>query len=707
MIAWASDKRGVDQVARPPTSERRFNRAHPGVGPAASRVSTSPRGSSPLAPVAVHHREVVAHLCASCQVASASRSADEDRVPALTLLADHVASTWPQVCGEADLQRRDGPDIGNGVAFDGASDGLAVNSGQPSGRAQAQASLGQRVREIAGERLTVGRGDRSLDATVRPLALGHVGVRWPLPATSRRHLASLELPVRCASTPDVTRPVHPTIANRWRTHAPHVRVAHVCATLITRRLPGSRGAGRDAFRDPPTRVAPPGSPQRPPRFRWPVPRRPRDYRSRARRGAASLLGLADLHDELGAVVRRGDVLLDEAVAAALTVWHHEFKTGDLSPESLEKFNLLIARFSHHANLLGATTLVDAEAHVYAFVGSLGRDRTGAVSKVSTGTQHLRRSTLRRFWRTCRQLGLPESDPTLDLQLPPRTGQSARPLDPDELDEIKDFADAYFGDTREPAAIALGLGGASTGETGYVRVGDTSVDADATGGSILIWGSDRHTPRRAELDGWQARRIHARREALRARADSKRAWLAMPLIYEGTSEAGSRQSSTCVALRNAIVRAGLGGEPDIKPKSLALGAALLRYNASGQIQDAAAFLGMRSLDPPHRPLASTGRPTPSHPRTCRDRPTSTERGPNIDRRDGHRASPRRRVRPPASDRRRLHRAAPTPGRRSDPRHTGRARRAEEAEEAIPNRRNHAHRRPVARLRSRRPCVLRTV
>src|SRR5437762_8472590 len=62
-------------------------------------------------------------------------------------------------------------------------------------------------------------------------------------------------------------------------------------------------------------------------------------------------------------------------------------------------------------------------HVEAFV----RASTGAGQVPSVATMRLRRSALRLLFRTARELGLLAGDPTVDLVLPSRMNESARPL----------------------------------------------------------------------------------------------------------------------------------------------------------------------------------------------------------------------------------------------------------------------------------------
>ena len=67
-----------------------------------------------------------------------------------------------------------------------------------------------------------------------------------------------------------------------------------------------------------------------------------------------------------------------------------------------------------------------------------------------------------------------------------------------------------------------------------------------------------------------------------------------LVYAG-SGAAAGQVSTCRAVGVVLLRAGLVGEPDVRPASVAAWAGRAILEQTGRIEDAAAALGVRSLD----------------------------------------------------------------------------------------------------------------
>jgi integrase/recombinase XerC len=63
--------------------------------------------------------------------------------------------------------------------------------------------------------------------------------------------------------------------------------------------------------------------------------------------------------------------------------------------------------------------------------------------------HLRRSALRLYFRTLRQLGLCAGDPTIDLALRPRSCLAVRPLTDDEIVVCRSFSLQTLTATRQP------------------------------------------------------------------------------------------------------------------------------------------------------------------------------------------------------------------------------------------------------------------
>ncbi len=201
------------------------------------------------------------------------------------------------------------------------------------------------------------------------------------------------------------------------------------------------------------------------------------------------------------------------------------------------------------------------------------------------TMHLRRSALRMAFRTARELGLAESDPTLDLVLPARSPLKTRALSDEEVALCRGASLQTLTSTRLSAAWALAESSARTGELGHVRVRDL----DLAGGRVWLRGGARAHPRWAPLSEWGHLQLNRR---LRQVGDGTE----QPVLYEGQSGSDyHRQAASCVAIADTIRRAGLADEPDVRPLSVVAWAGRQVFAETGRIDEVARRLGVRSLD----------------------------------------------------------------------------------------------------------------
>lgn len=282
-----------------------------------------------------------------------------------------------------------------------------------------------------------------------------------------------------------------------------------------------------------------------------------------RQGLQQPRGTSALHADLEAVVAdlRGSSILSAQSLRRLQ-------------PLLEQFGLFVERSA------GIGLLADVTP---ATVGQFVRARTTRErSAPATATMHARRSAVRLLFRTGRRLDLCVSDPTLDVVLPPRSGSQARPLTDDEVALCRSASLHSLDATRLPAAWALAEATVRSGELAAIRVCDVDLDR----GRVWITGSARTNQRWGALSDWGRRQVRRRLDAI---ADA-------PLvIYSGDGSAESRQASSCQAIHETLVRAGLSGEPDVRPVSVAAWAGRDAFERTGRIDDAARVLGVRSLD----------------------------------------------------------------------------------------------------------------
>ena len=200
---------------------------------------------------------------------------------------------------------------------------------------------------------------------------------------------------------------------------------------------------------------------------------------------------------------------------------------------------------------------------------------------SVSVLHNRRAALRLLFRVARRLGVTESDPTLDLRLPPKSSAATRPLDDEEIELCRDVAQWASGQ----AAIAWALAEATARGAEIAAI--TSDDIDLEARTVDIKGSQRTTARLGTLSQWGLETLRQRLQAPIGRTG--------PLAYAGEGRGIAGQVSTCRAISSVLIRAGLAGEPDVRPMSVAGWAGRRVLEESGSIERAALAMGVRSLD----------------------------------------------------------------------------------------------------------------
>jgi integrase/recombinase XerC len=209
--------------------------------------------------------------------------------------------------------------------------------------------------------------------------------------------------------------------------------------------------------------------------------------------------------------------------------------------------------------------------------------TSAGERPSTSTMHWRRTALRLLFRAARRQGLTHGDPTLDLDLPPRSSLGTRPLTDDEVSLCRSVAQWSLGGSRRAVAWALAEATCRSSELPNIS-GD---DIDLGSGRVWIAGGKATRPRTGQLTGWGLLQVRARLDEVEAHS--------LPLVYSGRSPAGAGQVSGAAALVDVLTRAGLHGEPDVRPGSVAAWAGRRVLEETGRIDCAARTLGVRSLD----------------------------------------------------------------------------------------------------------------
>ena len=248
----------------------------------------------------------------------------------------------------------------------------------------------------------------------------------------------------------------------------------------------------------------------------------------------------------------------------------------VSPASAARIEPTLAAFVRYAQASGFGQLQQVTAEV---AGDFLAARLTSGLRPTLATQYNRRTALRLLFAWARRLGLADGDPTLDLVLPPANSASTRPLTDDEVERCRDVA--QWSSAQVAAAWALAEATARGVEIALVSARDVDLDNK----SVDLPGGARTEPRRGTLTSWAVAAL-ARR--LKASTDGQ------TVAFTGSSRAAG-QASTCRAISSVLVRAGLAGQPDVRPASIAGWAGRRVFDETGSIEAAARAMGVRSLD----------------------------------------------------------------------------------------------------------------
>ncbi|WP_346411133.1 site-specific integrase [Mycolicibacterium cosmeticum] len=286
----------------------------------------------------------------------------------------------------------------------------------------------------------------------------------------------------------------------------------------------------------------------------------------------------------------GPAMADGSLAAAVeAVTGAWIADGMLAAQTLDKFGLLIRRFTRFAAAHDVTTLAAVDrALVAKFVAARGRTRHGVVSEAAVATMHNRRAALRAFFRTARRLQLTLDDPTADIEVPARLSSAQRPLSDDEAALVRLFSE-HATPTRHAATAALLLAGAHTSELGHI----TAADLDPQACTVWAHGSSKHRPRTLTLDRWSMRVLTERAAHLSHPLPGS---TPSPVLCTGAAgSAAHKQARVCVTVREILTRGGLSDDTGVRPASLTAYAARREFDRTGRVEDAAHLIGSPSLD----------------------------------------------------------------------------------------------------------------
>ncbi|MEU3110817.1 integrase [Streptomyces albidoflavus] len=312
-----------------------------------------------------------------------------------------------------------------------------------------------------------------------------------------------------------------------------------------------------------------------------------DFHLRAPQGPVELVGSTTRRRN---VIVGSEPSLIHAIDQVLNAWKDMVARNEMSDQTHDKFSLLLKRYTRYATLRGALVLSEAGSGITEdFVNAQGRNRHGHISESAFSTRSVRRSVVRAAFRTLRELGLSDQDPTRDIVLPVRTYDGIRALTEDEAVLLRHHAAFVARPTRHAAAAALALAGGHSGEIGHIVV----ADIDFPRSRVWMHGATKYEPRWCRLDAWGWHVLAERAAHVTAQhPDPTTARLA---VSSRPASDAALQARSCVALGDLLRRIGLGTDPHVKPASATARAAVEAFETTGHIEEAARRLGLRSLD----------------------------------------------------------------------------------------------------------------
>jgi integrase/recombinase XerC len=293
--------------------------------------------------------------------------------------------------------------------------------------------------------------------------------------------------------------------------------------------------------------------------------------------------MADIDDAGGP-----DTGLDEALFRVQSAWD---ASDAFSAQTRLRALETVDRFTARARAQGASDLAElTPALCRGFVLAYGKD--GHPPELAT--QHARRTCLRMYFRTLRELGLSDSDPTVDLRLPARTTTAARPLTDGEVVLCRyasRLGHAGSASLQRAVCFALAEATAITSEITQIRIADLDDHHDPRW--VHLPGTTRARPRLGRLTDWGTRVVARHAHQLHAQGAPS----STLLTYRGRAAPGQHvaQASASNAIAEVLRAADLGDEPDVRPSSVRNWAGRRLYEEGLPIEQVAIRLGGRSLD----------------------------------------------------------------------------------------------------------------
>lgn len=290
-----------------------------------------------------------------------------------------------------------------------------------------------------------------------------------------------------------------------------------------------------------------------------------------------------------------------AEAADLVLgWWSEDLAGDLmNRQTYLTYSLVVRRLVDFAKAHEVTDLNGVtQALIAKFLEARTTNSAGVIILPTVASKHVRRATLRLFYAILRDHGLTTADPARDIPLSRVDPSITRPLTVDEANQLRYYMGG-FKSARMNAVVAFALAGMSVGEL----LGLERTHIDPTGSRVWAAGSDQRDARWLTLDAWGTERAQR---------------FVGECTHDGPVFLRKAKHNTAILaspMRQALDRAGLGQITEVRPASMSYHAALLVFEESGRIEEAARVLGLTSLDSMARILGYEWRPQDTDPEHC--------------------------------------------------------------------------------------------
>lgn len=297
--------------------------------------------------------------------------------------------------------------------------------------------------------------------------------------------------------------------------------------------------------------------------------------------------MADRRSALRRALNMDNPDLHQGLEIILEIWMSDVSSGDMSDQTYGRYEPLAQRFLRFADRHECATLDEALSVYPTWLNARGRDRAGTSCPPSLSTRHLRSCAIRAVYATARTLGWTTAHPPYVTRDENKTTRQGRPLLEVEVDTCRAIA-STLRHTRHAAAVAIALSGGGTADIGNI----TRNHIDLADGTITLPGSRHIAERRVRIPGqWEYDVLAERIDDLAVLGDPADTGL----IVRRTGNDASRQAGAAIALSEILNSAQLRSDDAVKPASFSRWAALVRFETTGDIAQAAALLGTSSLD----------------------------------------------------------------------------------------------------------------